>query len=362
VRSFRERRPWLVGITSIALITIGMGFAFSINRFEELRGVYSIAADLQDAAGLQAGNEVRVAGVKVGRVTRVSLTPKAARVEMEIANDIDIPSETKLFVKLKTLLGQKYIDLQFPRAFLTAASDGDELTTATDGFLGDGDVIPLSQTRVPFEIHQAATEGTEVLEGIDKASLRRLVDVLGRTIGVSKDELGDALSQVDRAGEVLAGKGPEISRLLRNAEQVSGTLASSDRSLEGILGRGAEVLGVLAERRDEISTLLAAVDDLSRNLGLLIRVSRGHVATGVGDLNQILISAEGELDSIEEALAELGPAQELFGRPLRFGRFVEGHVCAVTTADTCVPFGSPRNPGLPSHGIQPEPEAGRVLP
>src|SRR5919106_5693255 len=92
VRSFPERRPWLVGITSIALIAIGMGFAFSINRFEELRGVYSISADLEDAAGLQLGNEVRVAGVKVGRVTGVSLTARAARVEMEMANDIDIPS------------------------------------------------------------------------------------------------------------------------------------------------------------------------------------------------------------------------------------------------------------------------------
>ncbi|MEA2461875.1 MAG: phospholipid/cholesterol/gamma-HCH transport system substrate-binding protein, partial [Actinomycetota bacterium] len=84
MRSFRERRPWLVGIVSLILLSIAVGFAFSVNRFEGLRGVYSVSADLSDAAGVQAGNEVRVAGVKVGHVTGVTLRPRAARIEMEI--------------------------------------------------------------------------------------------------------------------------------------------------------------------------------------------------------------------------------------------------------------------------------------
>ncbi len=71
MRSFRERSPWLVGIVSLILLSIGVTLAFSVNRFQVLRGVYSISADLQDAAGLQPGNEVRVAGVKVGRVTGI---------------------------------------------------------------------------------------------------------------------------------------------------------------------------------------------------------------------------------------------------------------------------------------------------
>src|SRR5687768_4622427 len=109
--SFRERRPAIVGIASIIVIALGLLGAFSINRFPALRGVYSISADLRDAAGLQSGNEVRVAGVKVGKVTAIELRPDAARIDMEIEDNVRIPVETNLEVKLKTLLGQKFVDL-----------------------------------------------------------------------------------------------------------------------------------------------------------------------------------------------------------------------------------------------------------
>jgi len=354
--SFRERRAWLVGIVSIALIAAGLGFAFSINNIPALRGVYRISAELKDAAGLQSGNEVRVAGVKVGRVVGIRLSPKAAVIDLEIENGVEVPQETQLEVKLKTLLGQKFVDLQLPASFVRSASDGGDPSGSTTGLLTDGDVIPLDQTRVPFEIHQAATEGAAVLEKIDKRSLRRLFAVLGDTFGASSGELRRALSSLDEAGSVLSGKSREISAVLRSAEKATGTLAASDIDLEGILSRSAEVLGTLAERRSEISSLLAATNDLAQNLGLLVQAVRGTVQLGVADLNSILLTAEGELDTIEVVLEELGIAQEMFARPLSFGRFVEGHACAVTTADTCVPHGTPEDAEVPQHGAQPTPD------
>ena len=355
MRSFRERRPWLVGIVSIVLISIGMGLAFSINRFEGLRGVYSISAELTDAAGLVAGNEVRVAGVRVGRVTGIGLGPRAAIIEMEIEDDIEIPMESRLEVKLKTLLGQKFIDLQFPRPFLTVASNGGDLEDATEGFLSDGDVIPRSQTKIPFEIYQAANEGTAVLEAIDKRSLRRMLAVVGDTIGASKEELRRALVALDDSSRVLGTKSAGISKLIGNLDRVSSTLAASDQDIEGIFQRASEVLEVLASRRQTTSSLLAATNDLSKNIGLLIRTARGSIFTGTWDLNSILLLAEGELGSIESALEQLAVSQRLFAQPLKFGRFVEGNVCAVISEDTCVAHGSPEEPGLPVHGIQPSP-------
>jgi phospholipid/cholesterol/gamma-HCH transport system substrate-binding protein len=355
VTTFRERRPWVVGLVSIILLGIGVGFAFSINRFEALKGVYSISADLRDAANLQSGNEVRVAGVKVGQVTDVSLLDHAARVHLEIQNDVRLPIETRVKVKLKTLLGQKFVDLQLPSSFVAAGSNENDPTSATDGFLEGGDVIPLSQTEIPYEIHQAATEGTQVLRGIDKAGLRRLIAVFTDTIATSKQELRRAFVDLEAAGKVLSTKSGDISLLLKNARRATRALAVSDSDLEGILSRSAEVLTTLADRRETVSSLLAATNELAADLGLLIRVVRGSVDVGAADLNGILLLLEGELGTIDAALAELGTAQEMFGRPLSFGRFTEGHVCSVTSADTCVPFGSPEDPGLPSHGVQPSP-------
>lgn len=356
--AFTERKPWVIGIVSILILSAGTFVAFSFTKFKGLRGVYSVSAEVTDAAGLLPGNEVRIAGVKVGNVTKVTLEPDAAVVAMEIQDDIQIPEETLLEVKLKTLLGQKFIDLQFPPSYVSAISSGAEPGDATSGFFTEGDVIPMAQTSVPFEVYQAASEGTDVLEQIDKRSLRTMLRVLDSTVGTSKEEIGRALVALDRAGEVLGDKSGAITKLLRDLNDVSGTLARSDRDLSGILAGGSEVLGVLADRRATISSLLAAADDLGNNLGLLIRAARGPLGNGLLDLNSILVTAEGSLDELEVALDELGPAQRLFGIPLQFGRFTEGAACAVTSEDTCVPTGSPDNPGFPVKGTQPSPAPG----
>ena len=147
----------------------------------------------------------------------------------------------------------------------------------------------------------------------------------------------------------------EIGRLLRNLNKVSGTLALSGTDLEGILDNSAEVLGVLAERRETISTLLAATNDLGQNLGTLVQVARGSIELGVKDLNSLLLAAESELETLEKAIEMLPVSQKLFAQPGQFGRFIEGAACAVTSEDTCVPDGTPQHPGLPVHGTQPTP-------
>ena len=358
MKTFGERSPRVVGILSILGIAAGMALAFSIPKFEELRGVYTVYADLEDAAGVQAGNEVRVAGVRVGRVTGVELRPRAARVQMEIESDVQLPVETRAEIKLKTLLGQKFIDLQLPRTYLLAGSNGGNPITATEGFLSDGDVIPRSQTRLPFEIYQAATAGTETLEAIDKRALRELIEVLGGTTGRIDAEVDRALGAIETAGDVLDDKGPAISELLRNLEDVTGVLAERDEDLQTLLGRGADVLGVLARQRRDISALLAATDDLGGKLGVLIRTVRAPIEVGTTDLIRILALVEEEIDTLGVALEELPTAQEMFARPTKFGRFVEGHVCAVTSQETCDPDGEPAEPGLPAHGTQPSPSPG----
>ena len=355
MKSFTERSPRVVGVLSILLIAGLVLFAFAIPKFQALRGVYTLYADLEDAAGVQSGNEVRVAGVRVGRVIGVELRPGAARIKMEIEADIQIPRESNVEIRLKTLLGQKFIEVLFPRSYLAAAAEGKDPTALSTGFYSDGDVIPKSSTDLPFEIYQATTAGTKTLKEIDKRALRGLIDVLGETVEGSKDELKRAFSSLARAGEVLDDKGPQISTLLSNLDDVSETLATKDKDLDRLLVRGSDVLKLLAGQRQEIASLLAATRDLGNNLGLLIQAARGNIEAGVVDLNGVLTTVEGDLDVLGQAIDELPTAQSMFGIPAAFGRFIEGSACAVTSEDTCTPSGSPDEPGLPVEGQQPSP-------
>jgi ABC-type transporter Mla subunit MlaD len=156
---------------------------------------------------------------------------------------------------------------------------------------------------------------------------------------------------------VLKTKNAGIRKLLVNASDLSGTLAESGDNIEGLLERATEVLGTLADNRRTTSSLLAATNDLTENLGFLIQAARGSIQVGTGDLNGILTRVETELDTLDEALGEFGTAQELFGQNIKFGRFIEGHVCSFTTANLCRPDGSPEDPKLPQEGSQPGQDA-----
>ena len=161
---------------------------------------------------------------------------------------------------------------------LAARAGGSDAPLAqSGGFLEPGDVIPIEQTKIPFDIYQAANKGTQVLAEIDKEALRELLNVLAGTFEEAGPELRRAFVSVNDLGEVLGPKSAEIGRLLRNLNKVSGTLALSGDDLAGILDNSAEVLGVLAERRETISTLLAATNDLGRNLGTLVQIARGSI-------------------------------------------------------------------------------------
>ena len=102
MKPFRERSPIVVGLVSVGVLTIAMLFAFSLNRLTFLRRVHPVRADFADAAGLTPDNEVRVAGLKVGKVKSVELIEPDAkgvtdrvRVVMEVNNGVDLGNLTE---------------------------------------------------------------------------------------------------------------------------------------------------------------------------------------------------------------------------------------------------------------------------
>src|SRR5918992_2798128 len=178
IKNFRERNPILIGVLSILLIAGGTFFAFSINKIPQLKQAYEIKAYFSDAIGLTTDNQVRVAGIKVGEVTGIELVGDRVLVSMDVDNNIKIPRDATASIKLATLLGTKFVNV-----------DG----SGPGPYLSDGDTIPLEQTSVPYQIFQAANEGTGVLEGLNGPRLNKLLITLTDLVRESRGELGRAL-------------------------------------------------------------------------------------------------------------------------------------------------------------------------
>ena len=76
MKSFRDRNPIAIGISSIAILAIFVGAAFAIGLLHVLEKTYTVRGVFKDAAGVRGGDDVRVAGVKAGRVVKVQADHK----------------------------------------------------------------------------------------------------------------------------------------------------------------------------------------------------------------------------------------------------------------------------------------------
>lgn len=92
------------------------------------RGGYELRAAFPDVDGIEKGTDVRLAGVPVGRVSRVELNPKTymAEARLRLPDDLRLPSDSAAVIRTDGLLGGSYIELQ-PGGAPDDLAPGDEI-------------------------------------------------------------------------------------------------------------------------------------------------------------------------------------------------------------------------------------------
>ncbi len=323
---FRERNPITVGLVVVAVLGVLMLFAFSLGRFPFLRGVYSIQADFLDAAGLTPENEVRIAGLKVGKVTSIELvSPNSndvfdrVRVKLELASGIHIGTASEAEIKLKTILGSKFIDI---------APKGTKR-------LEPGETISLDHTRIPFELYEVTNRVVEEVGDIDAKVLNDALRELGDLTEDPEGNLGRALQGLAKASEGLKDRNGDLQEIVSAGSRILEVLGDRSQELGRILDSGGKLLGALAERRDALSTLVDGSNRLSAQLSDLLRDNRSDLDPALRDLHVVLEVLRKDIGPLERAVKTLGPSAKSFGRPFTQGKW--GDIWLQTVLDLPLP-------------------------
>ena len=306
--SFRDRNPVQIGIISI----IGMGLllvlAFSFKRLPFISSNYTLTAEFADAAGLIRDNEVRVAGIKVGRVGSIKLAGDRVLVTLVIRRGTEIPKESTAEIKLKTLLGQKFI-------LIDATNAGAPLE--------DGDRIPLAQTSIPFEIYQVANAAVDLLTDVDGKQLNDAFNALADVTADPNRNLARTLEGAATVLGTLGGKREALDTLIKQGENVLATLDASTPDILKIIEHSNVVMEVLARRRSTVQALLRNTELLANQLGTLLRDKRPELDTILEDLHATLKIVDASLGELEKALTIAGPSSEAFARIAWKGRWAQ---------------------------------------
>ncbi|QWF83867.1 MCE family protein [Amycolatopsis sp. CA-230715] len=256
-----------------------------------------------DALGVKPGSDVRIAGVRVGKVARMALDGRTALVTFEVADDQEIPADAKATVRYADLLGARYVSLApggdaskrlpengtIPVAHTAPALD---LTALFNGFK------PIFDLLRPSEVNQLTKEIVAVFQGegptID-ALLSKVV-TLTQTFAGQDKVIGEVLANLQPVLDTTIGHAQDFRKLVSGLGDLVGGLAANRDTITSALDSGAKLAGTLADvttrLTPSITKDLASLNRLSASL----LANREPIVGALRDMPGLLGRVTGTMD------------------------------------------------------------------
>lgn len=271
MQSLTERNLVRIAVTGLTLISVVFLMALNFQRLPLVGGGETYRAAFTDASGLVPGEEVRVAGIKVGTVTGLELEGTHVVVEFTVEG-LRLGRRTTAQIEVKTLLGQHYLSL---------APDG-------GGELAEGAEIPLARTSTPLNIVPAFQRLADTTDRIDTDQVAAAFDALSEVLDATAPEVRDTLRGLSRLSYSVSSRDEQIQQLFARAKKVSGVVAARDKDLAQMISSTGAVLRVLNERRETISRIISGTKALSTQLVGLVKDNRAQLRPALDKLGEIL--------------------------------------------------------------------------
>ena len=254
----KSRGP-LIGLTVFMIVALTLTWLVYVSLRRDVAGTTaSYSAVFTDVYGLREGDDVRMAGVRVGRVEKIVLDGKLAKVSFVVQQDQRLYGNTTASVTYQNIVGQRYLGLS-----LGKEGSPDQLPP--------GSVIPLERTEPSFDV-------TALLNGYEPLfSLLNPQDADNLTKGVIASLQGDTsslatlVSQTSTLTETFAGPDQALGGVITNLNKVVGNLAAQNDNFDSVISQTREVVSTLDQRRPELQS---SVGSLARVMGRLSASAR----------------------------------------------------------------------------------------
>ena len=307
---FRERNTVVVGALSLAVLAALVLAAFRADDLPLIGGGDTYRAAFSEAGGLKANDEVRVAGVRVGKVESVDLDGDQVQVTFKIDRGVDIGKDTGAAIKVKTLLGAMFLALE----------------PAGPGQLDEGATIPVERTQSPYDVVEAFSGLAETSERIDTNRLATSLTALSDLGRNTPEEFQAALQGVSALSKNLAERDEQINSLLTHLKKVSGVLGDRSQDIVTLMKDADVLFRALVARRDAIHNLLVSTSTMSQELTTLIRQSRADLKPALTHLDTVVKVLLKNQDNLDETLRLMAPFYRVFANTLGNGPWFDTYI------------------------------------
>ncbi len=333
----RDRTLVKVSIFTVAMVLVA---AFLVIVFGEFRfaSERSYHATFTDASRLKAGQDVRIAGVPVGSVNKVSLNPdNTVDVAFNVNKRYQLFTSTRAVVRYQNLVGDRYLEI---------TSGPGELRK-----LPPGSTIPKQNTAPALDLDALLGGLRPVLKGLDGAKINEVSNAVIELLQGQGGALSDMLSSTSAFTTDLAARDQLIGDVINNLNTVLGTVDAKGAQFDASVDQLQQLITGLAQGRDPIAgaigPLASAENDLTEMLAKSRRPLQG-VIENVRPFAQRADQRKADINKVIEPLAENYLRLNALGA---YGSFFNIYYCSVRMkingpagSDILIPAGGPPDP------------------
>lgn len=269
-KPFRERDPRRLALWGTVAVAVAVALSLLLPQAIFYLRTATYSAEFENAAGLQAGGPVYIAGVISGKVTDLELLGDRVLVKFRMDTSRELGAETTAGVKIQTVLGKRYLDLE----------------PAGEGQLDSDIPIPLGRTEVPFSLDELSRAAAKTSEEIDLDALKGLMRSLQKD-SPDAELVGQAFDGIAKAAAVFTKHSDQFRGLLRGAQRVTTGLLDQQDMLVQLLGDADLVAEAIAGRRDAIGRLINDVAALSKMLAQFLDTNEPMITSLIGGLEVV---------------------------------------------------------------------------
>ena len=291
--------------TGVLVMVIGnISFAGS----KEFKAVFT------DATGVVKGDDIRIAGVKVGVVKDVEIVDRTrALVTFKVEEDTSMTAATNASIRYRNLVGQRYISLR------------QEVGETTK--LEQGATIPVAQTSPALDLTVLFNGFKPLFQALSPSDLNKLSYEVVQVFQGEGGTLESLLQHTASVTSTLADRDEVISALIDNLNQVLDHLGDRDDQLSQLIVSFRQLVGGLKDDRQAILGSLDSISELSVETAGLISGIRPPLVEDIKHLRAFAGNLDKNKAELDRAMQVLPIKLEKVGRTAIYGSWFNFYLC-----------------------------------
>jgi phospholipid/cholesterol/gamma-HCH transport system substrate-binding protein len=304
---------WRLGIF-LAVCLLGafvLVTVFAKFRFETGTNYF---AEFTNVSGLRDGDIVRIAGVEVGKVQKISINRDATvHVEFSADDSVVLTEGSKAVIRYDDLIGNRFL------ALLEGAGG-----TKT---LRPGDTIPADRTEPALDLDTLIGGFRPLFRALDPTQVNELTGQLIQAFQGEGPTIGSFLNQAAAVTNTLADRDLLIGQVVDNLNVVLGSLGGQSERFDKAVTSLSELVHGLAERRTDLSNSVAYLNAGAGSFADLFAAAREPFQKVVHELDRAAGIAVADHEYLDRFLDQLPDKYRELNRQAMYGDFFSFYLC-----------------------------------